>query len=84
MGLGNIVLLILTVFIFQRRGFSALDLAYWLVIAGMILVRYIDITKLRGLTKDGEPATLGHWRRYALFLPLIVGGVWVLAHLVGR
>jgi hypothetical protein len=79
---GNVVPFFLAVFIAQRSGFSALDLFFWAAVAGLILLRYVDITRLGGLTGDGEPATLRHWRRYSLRLLLIFAVVWALAHLV--
>ena len=75
-------------FIFQRRGLSILDIAFWGIVVGLVLIRYIDITRLKGLTTNSEPATLRHWRTYVTKL-LVVGAVlWGLAHgipyLIGR
>ena len=82
---GNGALLLLSILIAQERTFSALDLAFWGSVVALILVRYIDITRLGGLTKDGEPASLRDWRRYILFLLLGAGALWGLAHaLLGR
>ena len=79
---GNGALFFLTILIAQRRALSALDFAFWATVVGLILIRYIDITRLNGLTKDGEPASLRHWRRYVLFLLLVSAGLWGLAHRV--
>jgi hypothetical protein len=80
---GHVVLGFLAIFIFQSGVFSFLDVAYWLVVAGMIAIRFFDITRLRGQTADGELATLSHWRRYTLLLLLVFGGAWVLVHVFG-
>jgi hypothetical protein len=77
---GNLVLLFLAVLIAQRKGFSALDLAFWAVVGALVLVRYIDITRLKGLTTDSQPATIRHWRRYAVTLAVISVALWALAH----
>ncbi len=82
--IGNAALFFLAIRIAQRRAFSALDVAFWAVVLGLIVVRYIDITRLKGSTKDGEPASLRHWRRYVLSLLLVSGAAWALAHLVVR
>ena len=84
MMVGNGALLLLAVLITEEKPFSGLDVAFWATVAALILLRYIDITRLSGLTADGRPASLKHWRRYALFLLLIAGGGWVLAHGVAR
>jgi len=81
---GNAALLLLTVLITEQRALSGLDISFWAIVAALIIVRYIDITRLNGLTSDGEPASLRHWRRYALLLVLIAGGAWALAHWVAR
>ena len=81
---GNAALLLLAVLITEQKAFSRLDVAFWMTVAALILLRYIDITRLNGLTADGEPASLKHWRRYVLLLLLIAGCLWVLAHGVSR
>ena len=81
---GNAALLLLTILITERRSLSGLDIAFWAIVVALILLRYIDITRLNGLTANGEPASLQDWRRYVLLLLLIAGGVWVLAHGITR
>jgi hypothetical protein len=51
--------------------------------ASLLAVRYLDIRWMNGQTADGRPATMGHWRRYALVLiaaALVLGGA---AHGIG-
>lgn len=81
---GNAALFLLTALIVQRKALSSLDIAFWVIVCAVILIRFIDITRMHGLTADGDPASLQHWRRYVLRLLLIGGGVWVLAHGVAR
>ena len=80
LGVGNGALLFLALGIAQQRAFPVLDLTYWAVVVGLIAIRYLDITKLHGLTSNGEPASLQHWRRYAIFLILASAAVWLVAH----
>jgi len=77
---GNLALLMLAVFIFQKKTFSAFDIAFWAIVAGLILIRYIDITRLKGLTSNNEPATLKHWRIYVVKLLAASAALWGLAH----
>jgi hypothetical protein len=82
--IGNVVLLVMALGIFQRHApffsFAAIDLAYWITVLLLVVIRYCDIKYLGGLTAKDEPATIVHWRKYAMFLLLIVTGVWLLAH----
>jgi hypothetical protein len=48
----------------------------------MIIVRFLDIKFLDGQTATGEPATLAHWRRYAVLLIVISAIIWSAAHAV--
>lgn len=57
------------------------DVLFLLVAAGLIAVRYIDVTRFHGETADGEPATLADWRRYATGVVLVSLAVWGLARL---
>jgi hypothetical protein len=59
-------------------------LAYWTVVASLLLVRYIDVRWLNGLTASGEPASLRHWRRYAVTVLVVATGVAVFSHVLGR
>ena len=77
---GNAALFMLAVLIFQKRGFSALDAVFWAIAAALALLRYMDITRLKGLTSNSEPATLKHWRIYAAKLLLASVILWALAH----
>ena len=82
MAVGNAALFMLAVTIAQKEALSlsVYDLAFWLVPVVVIVVRFIDITRLGGKTVDAEPATLAHWRRYALGLVAVAVALWLAAH----
>ena len=82
MALGNGALLLLGAHIaVSRQSFpAAVDLAFWLTVLFALGARYLDITRFHGQTVTCEPATLGHWRRYAVLMPLFSLGLWLLSH----
>jgi hypothetical protein len=67
--------------IFQNRqgGFSSADAALWCVVFACIAVRYLDVSRLNGLTATGKPASLVDWRRYSLILLLVALVLWSIA-----
>ncbi len=77
---GNVVLLGLVVKIMLSRGFSFYDIIYWAVVAALVFIRYADITWLKGLGPDGQPATPKDWAKYTRLLLIIAGGAWVAVH----
>ena len=84
---GNAALLIAALFVAKSRQtlFSYADIALWLIVAGLLIVRYADIKWLEGRTADGrEAASMRHWMRYAILLIAISFGLWLLAHLWAR
>jgi hypothetical protein len=74
------VLFVLVLKIVRSGRFSAFDALFWAVVAGMIGLRYFDITRLGGLTSSCEPATLRDWRRYALGVVGVTAVLWISAH----
>lgn len=58
---------------------SLADLAYFASVAALLAVRLADIRWLAGTTSEGEPATLAHWRRYALTISLFAVVAWLVA-----
>ena len=55
-----------------------------LTVVLMIVARRVDITWWQGKTITGEPATLVHWRDYAVTLVWLTSIVSTLAHLIER
>ena len=80
--IGNMVLAISMIIIIQHKGsmFHAADLVFWITIAAIILVRYLDIKFWGGLTAAGGPATIANWNRYAAALLIGSAVVWVVLH----
>lgn len=60
-------------------GLDGLVAVTWVL---MLLARWFDITRCGGRTVNAEPATLAHWRRYALVLTGVTLTAWSLAHLI--
>ena len=81
---GNGLLAGAAIAIAQGRGFrlGMADAILWAAVAAMLAARYVDIQRMGGQTASGSPATMAHWRRYAVILPLVAATIWGLAHLL--
>jgi hypothetical protein len=79
---GNLILLISATNILVGEGEISYvpDLFFWSGVIAMVLVRFLDIRFLDGLTATGKPASLKHWRRYTFFLALVSAAIWSAAH----
>lgn len=77
MAAGNVFLFFCAIYAAKQPAPSALDGLYVVLVALLLVVRFIDITRLDGQTSEGHPATLTHWRRYALGLIPVAALVWV-------
>ncbi len=71
---GIAVLIYCAVYIAMGRNPGLVDIAYWIILALILLVRFVDIKFLKGETLDNKPATLKHWYRYALSM-LLAGAI---------
>jgi len=82
--IGNGVLAISMISILLQEGsmFHAADLVFWITIAALILVRYLDIKFWGGMTAAGGSATIANWSRYAAALLIGSAAVWALSHVV--
>jgi len=83
MFLGNVIPAFCLVFIYDNtRGFfQAADIVFWVTVASLVLVRYLDIRFLNGRTASGDaPASIRHWVKYTVLLLACSAGVWALAH----
>jgi hypothetical protein len=76
--------LALAALILQQAAFTGWDLAYWGTVAALVPARDLDITRFRGRTAEGTPASPVDFQRFALYLAIAAGGVWVSAHAAGR
>jgi hypothetical protein len=79
---GGIVIIYCGLFVAQAKGGVIADLLLWVLTLGIILVRFIDIRYLKGETRDNKPATMKHWRRYALMMLVFAGILYALAKFV--
>ena len=78
---GNFVLLILLAFIVQKRTFSSLDVAFWIVVVALLFIRFADIKWLHGTGTESQPATMSDFGRYAALLLILAGGAWAVVHI---
>ncbi len=79
---GGITIVYCALFIAQGKGSVGADLILAVLTLGIILVRYIDIRYLKGETRDNQPATMKHWRRYALMMLIASGILYALAKFI--
>ena len=82
MMIGNALLLACAYGIFQHRSslLGMADALYWATVGSLLAARYVDIRYLYGLTAEGDPAAMAHWRRYAAILGVVSTGLWLGAH----
>jgi hypothetical protein len=82
--LGNVLLVFLLILIVEKHEAfpSFLDGAYWVALASLIVIRYVDIRLLNGQTGEGKPATMAHWSQYARIVGAVAGGVWIAVRLM--
>ena len=79
---GNAILIVSAGYISQHRGslLSVWDAVFWGAAILLMAVRYLDITRLHGQTATGDPATIGHWRRYVVLLLAAASLAWLATH----
>ncbi|MBC7353382.1 MAG: hypothetical protein H5U08_13555 [Thermogutta sp.] len=80
---GYLLAVLCGVSIVNHHGdFSFVDVIYWLALGGVLLARWVDISRYQGTRTDGQPATMRDWKVHAILT--VVGGVigWVLIHWV--
>jgi hypothetical protein len=84
MFLGNFILFISIICIFEHKNglFHTMDAVFWITVAALVIVRYLDINLLDGLTATGLPASMAHWIKYVTSLLVCSTAVWVLSHIV--
>jgi hypothetical protein len=82
MVLGNLILAVCILVILTQRiqTISIPDAVLAVTIPLVIVARYLDVTRFGGRTAYGEPASIAHWRRYALGVLLGSIAAWACAH----
>jgi hypothetical protein len=79
---GHAAILLSLVWLFQNKpaGFTIVDLIFWGAVAFCIGLRFIDVSRLKGLTATGQPASMTDWRRYALIIGVGALVLWSAVH----
>jgi hypothetical protein len=79
--LGNVLLVFFAVAILLEPAwtFTWKDALFWSAAATVVVLRWIDVTRMGGLTAQGEPATRRDVARYAAGVLVVSGAVWSLA-----
>ena len=82
MMIGNLILLFCAITIAQSQSslLGVADVFYWATVGCVLAARYVDIRYLKGLTTDGDPASMVHWRRYAVLLGVAATVLWFAVH----
>jgi len=79
---GNMFFAFSLIFILRNKGgfFHPADWVFWIVVATLVSMRYIDIQFCDGQTATGRRASLTDWTRYSALL--VAGSVvlWGIAH----
>jgi hypothetical protein len=85
MAVGNLLLVFSVLFIVRNGGgfLQTADWVFWIAVASLLLVRYVDLRFLDGCTATGEPTSLAHWVKYAVLLTACSVALWVVAHVAG-
>ena len=82
--IGNAILVLCAVSIV--RGRSRLlgweDVCYWALVGCLLAARYMDIQYFKGLTAEGDTASMADWRRYAVRVGIVSVGLWLVAHAI--
>jgi hypothetical protein len=79
--LGNFLLIILII-VGTHQARNVLDVTFWLVVAGLIVARHLDIRVFHGHTADGGPGSMKVVARYSMGLIAAAGLFWGLAHAI--
>jgi len=84
LALGNALLLIFAAFIAKLEPWTLtlVDAGYWGIVAMLLLARFVDIKRFHGETSNGQPATMGHLRRYAAMLVASAAAIWAISQSV--
>jgi len=73
--------IILALMVAQGTRPVVMDIVFWTVVAGLIVVRYVDITRYHGETTECVPATLQDWKTYSIGFVLISAAIYGLARI---
>ncbi len=79
---GNMLFAFSLVFILLNQGgfFHPADWVFWIAVASLLFVRYVDIRFCDGQTATGRRASLADWTRYSALLLACAVILWGIAH----
>jgi hypothetical protein len=81
---GNAALFFCAVYVAEGSMPVISDFMVLLSAGLLVAVRYADIVLFNGETADGEPATIAHWRNYAIAVTLSASALWAIASLISH
>lgn len=81
---GGAVLVFCAIYIVLQKATFTVYLVNILSVISLIVIRFIDIKYFNGETMNNQPATLGHWRQYALGLIVLAGILFLVANLLAK
>jgi hypothetical protein len=79
---GNAALFFCAVYVAEGAMPFIADFMVLLSAGLLVAVRYADIVVFNGETADGEPATIAHWRKYAVAVMFSASALWGIAKLI--
>ena len=83
MMMGPLGLVLAALSVFRSAGWTIADAVAWLLIGLLIGARYIDVVRFKGQTINDQPATMAHFRRYALLVLSAGTALWAVARALG-
>ncbi len=63
---------------------TAADAGFLIILAAIILARWLEFQGGHAQTADGQPATRSHWQRFLLGATTIGLSVWAVANILGN
>ncbi len=81
---GNMFFAFSLIFILFNKGgfFHPADWVFWITVATLVSMRYIDIRFCDGQTATGRRASMADWTRYTALLLACAMVLWGIAHAV--
>jgi hypothetical protein len=84
MAFGNLALLAAWMQVMASERIGTPDALYVGVVLALLLARYVDITRLNGMTIHTERATRADLRRYVVALSVLALLGWLVARLLSQ
>ena len=81
LSIGNLCLFFSAIASAKEPSSATMGVLFLGAVVALLLVRFVDIRVYKGQTSEGEPATIAHWRRYALRLVIFSVALWGVVRL---